>query len=220
MAVLENLEDLAMRAESTLTRRKFVARFIKVGASLAAAAAAAGIPVKALAGNVACCNLAYYPHFCTYDDCGLSGCSCGCDGGQGCYYWYCSQSGCTYKCGECYCCQCSWIDQLCSPGFPCLSNQPNGDERSPNGLDRAHHACCGVRPTRESLRRINVGCHPATSCRWPQKLVDAAGFIRTGRTASRCVGGSSARKRWIHDPYRSERPLDGSGAGCAGTWPR
>lgn len=117
MALLERLEDLALQADAGLSRRRFFGRFAKTGAGLAAVAAGLGIPVKAFAGNVLCCNLAYPNNFCRYDDCGLSGCSCSCDGG--CYYWYCSYSHCTYKCGECYCCRCSWIDQLCSPSCPC-----------------------------------------------------------------------------------------------------
>ena len=79
------------------TRRRILTRFVGVSAGLFAGLAARGTPT-ALAGNYACCNLAF-PHGPFCPSCG-SGCWT-CPAGYHAHAWYCCYASRLWGCGEC-----------------------------------------------------------------------------------------------------------------------
>jgi hypothetical protein len=79
------------------TRRRILTRFVGASAGLFAGLAARGTPT-ALAGNYACCNLAF-PHGPFCPSCG-TGCWT-CPPGYHAHAWYCCYAGSLWGCGEC-----------------------------------------------------------------------------------------------------------------------
>jgi len=88
-------EETATKARET--RRGILTRFVGVSAGLFAGLATRGT-ATALAGNYACCNLAF-PHgpFCT--SCGYA--CWNCPSGYHAHVWYCCYGGRLCGCGEC-----------------------------------------------------------------------------------------------------------------------
>lgn len=134
MRWLDKLED-QLAKPGALPRRSFFGWIAKSAVAIAAASAGiAGFAKTAFAGNYYCCDLVYPNNFCTtYDgsscsnSTGCSGSSCSTDSA---YTWLCSYGHCTWLCGECTGCCCSYAYQLCSPGCPCEPGRASVDALS------------------------------------------------------------------------------------------
>lgn len=115
--VIELFED-EMAKPGALSRRRFIGRFAKVSAALAAAGVGLTEFVgTAYATNYACCTLNWPNNFCNSDYMNAQ-CPSGCGTP---YQWSCTiSSGCRYVCGECDNCSCSYAYFIpCTLGCPC-----------------------------------------------------------------------------------------------------
>lgn len=127
MPFLDELADYLAKF-GQLSRRTVLGKLTRGCAVLAGVLAGVSLHDVAYAANVACCNLAYPNNICSSDY--YNGiCPCNCDPTNGCEYaWTCQYHSnghyCTWVCGECYGCQCSYAYQLCGGGCPCAPGAP------------------------------------------------------------------------------------------------
>jgi hypothetical protein len=115
MNLVEKAEEIAS-TPGTLSRRRFVRRATRVSVAVVGALAGLGaFPSRGYAANYACCNLAFPNNWCQSD---YVNHVCPCSAST--YEWLCSWNHCTYTCGECYACNCSFAYPHWCTGFcPC-----------------------------------------------------------------------------------------------------
>lgn len=108
MSIFDKLEQ-TLTKPGKLSRRSAIGRISRGCAILVGAIAGISIYDTAHAdGNGPCCHLAYPNNHCPNE--AIFGCPCS---NPDQWQWHCTYGVCTYICGECYNCQCSYLIPTC-----------------------------------------------------------------------------------------------------------
>ncbi len=119
MPSLDELEN-RLAKPGYLSRRSALGKISRGCAALIGAIVGGiGLNDVAYAANVVCCNLAYPNNLCNSN---IGYCPCS---NPNQWQWTCTYNGCSWVCGECYNCNCSYVYRLCSRGCACLPDAPS-----------------------------------------------------------------------------------------------